>query len=129
MILLDTHTVIWLAEAPELLSASATDAIKAERRSGLLAVSDMTLLELARIITRGRVQVSTTLDSFLRTVEASFRVLPITSAIAQRTMFLSTGYPKDPVDRVVGATALIHGTKLITKDAGIRASGEVDCVW
>jgi PIN domain nuclease of toxin-antitoxin system len=129
VIVLDTHIVIWLAEAPELLSAAATEAIKSERQTGLLAISDMTLLELARLISSGKVEVRTSMSAFLQRVEQSFKVLPVTGAIAEQTMMFSAAYPRDPVDRVIGATALTHGCKLITKDKTIRESGEVRCVW
>jgi PIN domain nuclease of toxin-antitoxin system len=129
VIILDTHIVIWLAEAPELLSAAATKAIKSERQDGLVAISDMTLLELARIISGGKVGVRTSLSAFLVEVERNFTILPVTGAIAERTMLFSPAYPRDPIDRVIGATALAHSCKLITKDDPIRRSGEVDCVW
>jgi PIN domain nuclease of toxin-antitoxin system len=125
----DTHVVIWLAEAPELLSAAATKAIKSERQSGLVAISEMTLLELARVISGGKVGVRTSLSAFLGQVERTFTILPVTGAIAELTMAFSPDYPRDPVDRVIGATALAHSCKLVTKDELIRRSGEVDCVW
>ena len=84
MILLDTHVIVWLAESPAELSKVATQAIAHERKSGVLAVSDMTLLELARIITNGKVAVKTSLADFLRTVEENFTVLPVTGLIAER---------------------------------------------
>jgi PIN domain nuclease of toxin-antitoxin system len=129
VVVLDTHIVIWLAEDPESLSVTATRAIESERESGMLAVSDITVLELARLISRGRVAVRTSMTVFLQSLEQNFTVLPITSAIAERAMSFSAQYPRDPVDRVVGATALAHGAKLITKDEAIRQSGEVDCIW
>ena len=129
MIVLDTHIVIWLAEAPELLSDAATSAIKSERQSGSLVISDMTLLELARLISGGKVGVRTSLAAFLVQVERNFEVLPVTGVIAELTMKFSPAYPRDPVDRVIGATALAHSCKLITKDEKIQRSGEVDCVW
>jgi PIN domain nuclease of toxin-antitoxin system len=129
VIVLDTHVVIWLAEVPELLSAAATKAIKGERQSGVVAISDMTLLELARVISGGKVGVRTSLPAFLRQVERTFTILPVTGAIAELTMAFSSAYPRDPVDRVIGATALANSCKLVTKDESIRRSGEVDCVW
>lgn len=129
MIVLDTHIVIWLAEAPELLSTAATEAIKGERQRGSLAISDMTLLELALVISAGKVRVRTSLAAFLGQVERNFEVLPVSGAIAELTMRFSPAYPRNPVDRVIGATALAHSCKLITKDEKIQGSGEVQCVW
>ena len=129
VIVVDTHIVIWLAGAPKLLSAAAIEAIKRERQSGSVAISDMTLLELARVISGGKVEVRTSLPAFLGQVERNFTILPVTGAIAERTMLFSPAYPRDPVDRVIGATALAYSCKLVTKDELIRRSREVECVW
>jgi PIN domain nuclease of toxin-antitoxin system len=56
-------------------------------------------------------------------------VFPVTGAIAARAVLLSTRYPNDPADRLIGATALVHGLQLVTKDERIQASGEVPFVW
>jgi PIN domain nuclease of toxin-antitoxin system len=129
VILVDTHTTIWLAEAPEELSKRAHEAIRLERQIDGLAISDKTLWELAMAISRGRLIVRTSVRDFLQIVEHNFTVLPITSAIAERSVLFSDQYPKDPTDRIIGATALVHGMKLITRDKRIRASREVDCIW
>ncbi len=128
MILLDSHVVVWLAESPEELSAGAVAAIRRERQRGELAISDTTLWELAWAISKGRMRVKGILD-FLEMVERMFIVLPVTAAVADRTVRFSARYPKDPADRLIGATALVHGIDLVTRDVRIRASGEVSCVW
>lgn len=129
MILVDTHTSVWLAEAPELLSAQAHEAIRLERLIDGVAISDKTLWELAMMVSRGRFRLRTSLSDFLRTVERTFIVLPITGAIAERSMLFSAKFSKDPTDRIIAATAVVHGLRLITTDTKIRASKEVDCVW
>lgn len=129
MILLDTHVVVWLAESPEMLSQAAEEAIRHERHTGLLGISGMTLLELAKIISDGKLKARTSVGAFLEAVERRFHVFPVTGAIAELATKFSPVYPKDPVDRVIGATALAHGCRLVTRDGPIRASREVDCVW
>jgi hypothetical protein len=32
-------------------------------------------------------------------------------------------------DRIIGATALVHGMSLVTRDERIRESGELPCAW
>ena len=129
MILLDTHVVLWVAQVPDLLSMSAEEAIRVERQRDGVGISDKTLWELAMMISRGRVGVKTSLLNFLRAVEENFTIFPVTAEIADRAVSLSSKYPKDPADRIIGATALVHGLKLITKDEGIGASGEVPIIW
>ena len=38
-------------------------------------------------------------------------------------------YPRDPADRLIGATARAFGMPLITKDERIRPSGIVKTIW
>ncbi len=81
------------------------------------------------LISRGRVHVRTSISDFLREIERNFTVLPISGAIAEKSMQFTDRYPKDPTDRIIGATAVVHQIALITKDEQIRNSGEVHCVW
>ena len=129
MIVLDTHAVLWLAQAPELLSKRATEAIASARQEDGVAIADKSLWEMAMMISRAQVKVLTSLSDFLQEVERNFTVLPITGAIAEQAMGFSKRYPKDPTDRLIGATAVAHGLQLVTKDEGIRRSGEVKCIW
>ena len=129
MILLDTHVVLWVAQVPELLSRNAGLAIQEERQRDGLGISDKSLWELAMLVCQGRMGVNTSLLDFLREVERNFIVFPVTSAIADRAVSFSAQYPKDPADRIIGATALVHGLKLVTKDGQIHASGEVPVIW
>jgi len=129
VILLDTHVVLWVAQVPEMLSTNAEEAIRTERQRDGIGISDKTLWELAMLVSRGRVGVKTSLLDFLRAVEQNFTIFPVTAEIADRAVSLSAKYPRDPADRVIGATALVHGLKLITKDEQIGASGEVPVVW
>jgi PIN domain nuclease of toxin-antitoxin system len=129
MILADTHTVLWLTQEQQLLSSTADAALVAARSNGGIAISAMTLWEIAMLVTRRRVGIDRTLNAYLDHVESVFVVLPITGRIAERAMQFTASYPKDPSDRIIGATALVHELKLVTKDELIRGSGEVPVVW
>lgn len=127
--LLDTHVLIWLTQDQDQLSEPATQAIIAHRERGALYIADISLNEIAFLVTRHRLTVDRPLAVYLRFVESMVTVLPITAAIADRASTFRTTYPKDPADRLIGATAVIHGLSLITKDKSIRASKEVTTVW
>lgn len=130
VILVDTHIVVWLAFAPGEISRKATAAIGGARAGGEgLAISDISLLELATLVNKGRVALEISLESFLREVESRFVVLPISARACARISQLPAGYPKDPADRMIGATAQAEGLALITADAAIRRSGAVDTIW
>ena len=130
MILLDTHVVVWLAFDPRRISRRARAAIDTERRDGEgLAISDITLLELATLVSKGRIRLDITLESFLREVEARFVVLPITGRACALAAAFPAAYPSDPADRVIGATALAEGVALLTADRVIRRSRLVRTIW
>ena len=89
----------------------------------------MTLWELATLASRGRIHLGISPESFLQDVEARFVVLPITGRACARAMGFPATYPKDPVDRIIGATALVEGLSLITADRQIRRSKLVPTIW
>jgi PIN domain nuclease of toxin-antitoxin system len=129
MILLDTHIAIWLVAEPDKLSKHAKEAIRAARIEGGLAIASITLMELAWLAENGRVTTTLSVESFVRLCASKMTVLPITPEIAARAVSFSDAYPKDPQDRLIGATALVEGIQLITRDKRIKKSGLVPIVW
>lgn len=130
MILIDTHVVVWLAFEPQKLSSRAAMAIREARTRGEgVAISDVTLMELALLPTRKRIQLTITLETFLAEVEARFVVLPITARACARAMELGARYPKDPADRIIAGTALAEGRTLVTADREIRRSRALPTIW
>jgi PIN domain nuclease of toxin-antitoxin system len=69
------------------------------------------------------------IEAALVEVEQRFVVLPINSKISLRALFLPVNYPKDPADRIIGATALVERLTLVTADAKIRNSRAVPTIW
>ena len=130
MILVDTHVVVWLAFDQDQISKKARSAIDdARKNADGLAISDITLLELATLVSKGRIRLGISLESFLQEVEARFVVLPISGRACARAMGFPASYPKDPADRIIGATALVEGLSLLTADRGIRRSRTVQTIW
>lgn len=130
MIALDTHAALWMLAKPEKLSRRARRAIEQARTDHEgLAISAVTLYELAQGVVRNRMQVHAELDEILAQIEELVAVMPLTSAIAARAAKLPDGFPRDPFDRIIAATALVHGTLLVTADGPIRRSGAVATIW
>ena len=130
MILVDTHVVVWLAFDENRISKQARTAIDdARKNADGLAICDITLFELATLATKGRIRLDISLESFLEEVESRFVVLPITGRACARATALPPAFPKDPADRMIGATALVEGLFLLTADREIRRSRAVQTIW
>lgn len=130
VILVDTQVVAWLAFDQARLSKDAKTAINGARQDGEgLAISDISLLELTTLTRKGRIRLDVSLESFLGEVETRFVVLPISSRACVCVQRLPASCPKDPADRVIGATALVEGLTLIAADRAIRRSRAVATIW
>ena len=130
MILLDTHVVMWLVLDPDKLSKKATVAIEQARKAqNGIAVSIVSQIEIAYLIARGRIRTALSMEQFLQDVESRFIVLPLNTEIAARAAQLPVSYPRDPMDRIIGATAIVEGLPLVTSDAGIQDSNSLRTIW
>jgi PIN domain nuclease of toxin-antitoxin system len=130
VIVLDTHAALWMLAKPEKLSRRARGAIEQARTDHEgVAISAVTLYELAQGVFRNRMQVHADLGEILAQIEELVSVMPLTSAIATGAAKLPDGFPRDPFDRIIVATALVHGAPLITADGPIRRSGAVATIW
>ena len=94
-----------------------------------IAVSSITLLEIARLSSHGRIHLTPDLETFLTDLEARFVVIPITANIARQAFDLPSSFPKDPVDRVIAATALIEDLPLVTADNEMKRTRAVPIIW
>jgi PIN domain nuclease of toxin-antitoxin system len=130
LILADTHVVIWLAFDPTRISIKAKAAIDEARQKGEgLAISAISLLELTTLCSKGRIRLDISFESFLSDVERQFVVLPMNGRVCVQSLSLPAAYPKDPADRIIGATALVEGLSLLTADREIRSARALPTIW
>lgn len=125
MILLDTHILVWLLIAPDKLPPKARKAILAARKVGPLAVSAISLWEIAWLAQNKRIEIDVSVESFVRKCASYVQVLAITPEIAVRSVQFPDSYPKDPQDRIIGATAIVEGIRLLTHDTQIKKSRQI----
>lgn len=93
-----------------------------------VALSAMSLIEIAALWGDGKLALSTPLQEFLDELQSSpaFQVLPVAFEVASDVAHLSI--LRDPADRVIVATARVHRLRLMTSDQRIIESGLVPVV-
>lgn len=129
MILLDTHVLVWLQREPRKLSRSAEGAIRRARGASTLAISAVTLVELAALLNRGRLQITDTVEGTIRQFVEEIEVLPLTFDIAVSTGHFSLDSLPDPMDRIIAATARAESIPLVTADERIRKCPLLKTIW
>jgi PIN domain nuclease of toxin-antitoxin system len=129
VILLDTHVLVWLTTEPARLSKHASSAIRRASRGGGIAISAITLWELAWLASHGRLQVTGTVEAYLEEVSSRVSVRPTTAKVAALANQFPADYSGDPCDRIIGATALAEGMILVTKDVKIRDCKLLQTLW
>jgi PIN domain nuclease of toxin-antitoxin system len=129
VILLDTHVLVWTIADSKRLSRTASKEIERSSRHGGLAVSAITLWELAHLVTRGKIQAYGTVEASVRLLTEGVTIKPITVEIAALANQFPDDYPGDPADRLIGATARAEGLTLVTRDENIRRSPLIRTVW
>jgi PIN domain nuclease of toxin-antitoxin system len=129
LIVLDTHVLLWAIADSKKLSRAADAAIRRSRRGDGVAISAITLWELASLVTRGRIRGFGTVESSLNLLTAGVTIKPITPEIATLAAQFPDDYPHDPADRLIGATARAEGMALITRDENIRKSPLLKTIW
>ena len=131
MILMDTHVLLWMVTSPDKLSRAATREIRNAQREGGCAIASISLWELGLLFARGRLKASGTIEASIHEIveRARVSVLEITADIAGLAMAFPESYPKDPGDRLIGATARALGLTLLTQDERILASSLVRTIW
>jgi PIN domain nuclease of toxin-antitoxin system len=107
----------WWSAEPERLSQAARQAVAAADE---LAVADISWFELAWLATHDRIVLTISVSSWLQRLATQVRTLVITPAIAAAAVSLPATFPGDPADRLIYATAVERGARLVTKDRRLR---------
>lgn len=115
-VILDTHVVHWWSAEPERVSKPAREALE---EAPELLVAAISWYELAWLARRERIVLDVPVRSWLEDLGSNLRTIGGTTAIADTASALPRSFPGDPADRLIYATAIEHGAKLVTKDRAI----------
>jgi PIN domain nuclease of toxin-antitoxin system len=128
MYLLDTHVFLWWVVESSRLSETQNRLLDRAQEDGeAIALSAISLWELAMLAQRGRIEPPKVMDLWLGEIESDPRmvVLPLTGRIAAEAVGMGPEVSNDPADRIIIATARCHGLPLLTADRRIREAGVV----
>lgn len=124
---LDTHAVLWAVLNDTRLGKRARAFIEGAEPE-TLAISDMTLLEIAILETKGRIEVESGIEDILGEIQIRLQVLKMDARVTTEAMQLELPQA-DPFDRVIVATAIQQQVPLLTRDRVITKSGLVPVIW
>ena len=124
---MDTHIWIWWLLGSDRLSASERHDLDRLAASGGVHLSAMSLWEAQMLHSKGRLTLDRPLAPWLHQAAAAdvVVVLPLDMEVVLALDFLPQSFHGDPADRLIVATALIHGLPLATQDSAIQGSGVV----
>lgn len=129
MIILDTHIWFWWNQDSPDLTNFQKEIIENSRADGI-GVSTISLIEISRLVNRGRLVLCKPLNEWfsLALAEEGVLLISITPAIAIESYSLPGEFHKDPADRIIVATARTYDCHLITNDINILAYPHVKLI-
>jgi PIN domain nuclease of toxin-antitoxin system len=110
--------VHWWSAEPERVTRAAARALS---DADELAIAAISWFELAWLAEHERIVLTIPTRSWLDQLAARIRTIPLTPAIAATAVSLPSTFPGDPADRLIYATAIEHGLRLVTKDRRLRS--------
>ncbi len=123
--LLDTHILVWwFLDHPDLPKKYAELLDSLESQANEVSVSVISLWEIAKLVQRGKITASISIDDWLAQLESDpwIQIIPLESKIISESMRLPETFPSDPADQIIAATARCRQLQLLTCDKRIIQS-------
>lgn len=119
-LLLDTHIWFWLVTGHERLARNSVllKAIEKAADRGRLWLSAISVWEIAMLEAKGRIELGRRCESWMDEAlkESRIRLAPLDPNIAILSTRLEGFSYADPADRMIAATAIDNGWRLVTAD-------------
>ena len=121
LLLLDTHTLIWLTDGNRKLGKNSRAAIRQAYNEDRATISAITPWEVALLVSKGRVTLGQDVMDWIKTALAvpGVRLIPLNVEIAVASTRLPFEMHADPADRILVATARHLGATLVTADGAL----------
>lgn len=128
MIVIDTHIWLWWVSGESVLSEQARRAID---RADTIGVATISAMEIAALVRHGKITLDADARPWVAQALALERVLelPLTADVAVEAGSFGGDFVGDPADRIIYATAIVTGSKLVTRDRFLRSYDPIRTVW
>ena len=129
MLVLDTHAWVWWNDDPRRLSPAAQRAIEAADAIGVAAIS---CWEVAMLALSGRLSFEPEAARWVHLAlgRPGVVALPISPKVALDAARLDQlGFAGDPADRLIYATSVDAGSRLVTRDTRLLAFDPRGTLW
>lgn len=128
MIVIDTHAWLWWVNGEAALSEPARRAIE---QADVVGVPTISAMEVAALVRRDKIAIGASARQWVAQAMVLDRVreLPLTAEVAVEAGSFGTDFVGDPADRIIYATAIITGSRLVTRDRFLRAYDPARTIW
>ena len=109
----------------QAITKKAIEVIDNAERNGIIYVPSIVLLEILRLVEKGKYPIS--FDALVKSIEnhARYEVIPLNTDLIS---ILKNIHGLELHDRIIVATAMMTNTILVSKDREIRAS-DLNVIW
>ena len=119
MILMDTHTLVWLDAGHSMLGHATLSLLNEALKDDQLAVCSITFWEIAMLVGKGRLEIAMELAVWRKELLANGLQEIVLGGAAAISAARLPCFHGDPADRIIVATALAHSAELVTADRRI----------
>ena len=130
-IVADTHAAVWYLLNSKSLSSNAQLAMDEAIEAGdAVYVSSISVVEVVYLVEKGKLPsvVLDRLTSALSEPDSGFVVAPLSLSVALAILQISRETVPDMPDRIIAATALDLGLRLVSRDSEISKTG-IEIIW
>ena len=131
MILLDTHTWLWLLHDPAKLSEVAQKKISEAEKKQKILISSISVWEIAVKQSLGKLTLPLPMPEWLELAQQQpgTTIEPLAAIDAMQSAYLPGGFHKDPADRILVAIARRYDIPIVSRDSKIRSYPYVKTIW